>query len=201
MQVFISLAYIPRSEISQSVALCVNLSTVSNSLQLRGLQPIRLLCPWNSPGTNTGVDSHSLLWGIFPTQVLNLGLPHCRWILYCLSHLESPKCNSMFNLLRNHPTVFLKVPSSFQILTSNLQAFLSPILTLTVCLSSYSHPRGTLSFILEEWTLIVLSICISLVTNGVEHLFMLIGYFVHCLWRSVYSSFCSYFSWVWGVLG
>ena len=42
--------------------------------------------PWNSPGQNTGVGSLSLLQGIFPTQGLNPGLPHCRWILYRLSH-------------------------------------------------------------------------------------------------------------------
>ena len=29
--------------------------------------------------------------GIFPTQGLNLGLPHCRGILYQLSHQESPR--------------------------------------------------------------------------------------------------------------
>ena len=48
--------------------------------------PVRLLCPWDSPGKNTGVDSHSLLQRIFPTQELNLGLPCCRQILYHLSH-------------------------------------------------------------------------------------------------------------------
>ena len=31
-----------------------------------------------------------LLQGIFPTQRLNPDLPHCRQILYCLSHQESP---------------------------------------------------------------------------------------------------------------
>ena len=41
---------------------------------------------WNSPGQNTGVGSLSLLQGIFPTQGLNPGLPHCRQILYQLSH-------------------------------------------------------------------------------------------------------------------
>ena len=41
--------------------------------------------PWNSPGQNTGVDSLSLLQGIFPTQGLNPGFPHCRWILYQVS--------------------------------------------------------------------------------------------------------------------
>ena len=46
--------------------------------------------PWNSPGQNTGVGSFSLLQGIFPTQGSNLGLPHCRWILYQLSHKGNP---------------------------------------------------------------------------------------------------------------
>ena len=49
----------------------------------------RLYGPWNSPGQNTGVGSHSLLQGIFPTQGLNPGLPHCRQILYQLSHKGS----------------------------------------------------------------------------------------------------------------
>ena len=61
-------------------------SVVSNSLQTHGLYS-----PWNSPGQNTGVGSLFLLQGIFPTQGLNLGLPHCRWILYQLSHKTSPR--------------------------------------------------------------------------------------------------------------
>ena len=43
----------------------------------------------DSPGKNTGVGCHALLQGIFPTQGLNPGLPHCRWILHCLSHQGS----------------------------------------------------------------------------------------------------------------
>ena len=50
---------------------------------------IGLYSPWNSPGQNTGVGS--LSQGIFPTQGLNLGLPHCRWILYHLNHQRSSK--------------------------------------------------------------------------------------------------------------
>ena len=46
--------------------------------------------PWNSPGQNTGVGSLSLLQGSFPTQGWNLGLLHCRQILYQLSHKGSP---------------------------------------------------------------------------------------------------------------
>ena len=61
-------------------------SVVSDSLQPYGLQPTRLLSPWDFPGKSTGVDYHFLLQGIFPTQGLNPGLPHCRQMLYHLSH-------------------------------------------------------------------------------------------------------------------
>ena len=43
----------------------------------------------DSPGNNIGVRCHALLHGIFPTQELNPGLSHCRWILYYLSHQGS----------------------------------------------------------------------------------------------------------------
>ena len=36
-----------------------------------GLYLIGLLCPWDSPGKNTGVGSHFLLHGVFLTQGLN----------------------------------------------------------------------------------------------------------------------------------
>ena len=45
--------------------------------------------PWNSPGQNTDVGSLFLLQGIFPTQGSNPGLPHCRQILYQLSHKKN----------------------------------------------------------------------------------------------------------------
>ena len=67
--------------------------------------PVDCSPPWDSPGKNTGVGSHFLLQGIFPTQDLlycrqesaldlpklglNLGLLWCRQILYHLSHQES----------------------------------------------------------------------------------------------------------------
>ena len=62
----------------------------TSGLQPHGLQPSRLLHPWNSPGKNTGVGCPSLLQGIFLTQGLNPGLLHCRQILYCLSHQGGP---------------------------------------------------------------------------------------------------------------
>ena len=39
-----------------------------------------------SPGKNTGVSGHALIQRIFLTQALNLGLLHCRQILYHLTH-------------------------------------------------------------------------------------------------------------------
>ena len=65
---------------------CESCSVVSDSLPPHGL-----FSPWNSPGQNTGVGSHYLLQGIFPTQGSNPGLPHCRQILYCLSQPGSPR--------------------------------------------------------------------------------------------------------------
>ena len=49
---------------------------------LYGLQSVRLLCPWDSPGTGTGVGCHALLQGIFLTQGLNL-------CLLCLLHWQA----------------------------------------------------------------------------------------------------------------
>ena len=63
---------------------------MSDSLRPRVLYPARLLCPWGSPGKNTGMGCHFLLHGIFLTQGSNPCLLHCRRILYHLSHLESP---------------------------------------------------------------------------------------------------------------
>jgi len=62
----------------------------SRSVMSDSLPPHGLYSPWNSPGQNTGAGSLSLLQGIFPTQGLNSGLLHCRWILYQLSHEGSP---------------------------------------------------------------------------------------------------------------
>ena len=42
------------------------------------------------PTRNTGMGCHALLQGIFPTQGSNPSLPHCRQVLYRLSHQGSP---------------------------------------------------------------------------------------------------------------
>ena len=62
---------------------------------LRGVRlfatPWTIDSPWNSPGQNTRVGRLSLLQGIFPTQGSRPRLPHCRRILYQLSHKGSPR--------------------------------------------------------------------------------------------------------------
>ena len=59
-------------------------SVVSERLaQPHGLQPVRLLCPWDFPSKNTGVGCQFFLLGIFPDQGWNTHLLHGWWILYC----------------------------------------------------------------------------------------------------------------------
>ena len=55
---------------------------MSDSVWPYGPQPARSLCPWDSPGENTGVGHHTLLQGIFPTWGLNLQL-------FCLLHRQT----------------------------------------------------------------------------------------------------------------
>ena len=63
---------IPALHLKPFYCVCVfSCSIVSDSLQPHGVEPTRLLCPWDSPGKNTGVDYHALLQGIFPTQRWN----------------------------------------------------------------------------------------------------------------------------------
>ena len=61
---------------------CSVTSVISYSLQLHGLQPTRLLCPWDFPGVNTGVGCHFLVQGIFLTQGSDL-------CLLCLLHWQA----------------------------------------------------------------------------------------------------------------
>ena len=69
----------------------MSLVELKHSVMSNSLQPHGLYSPWHSPGQNTGVGNLSLLLGIFPTQGLNPGLPHFRWILYQLSHKDIPQ--------------------------------------------------------------------------------------------------------------
>ena len=57
----------PKTKNRATIHACSATSVLSDSLQPHGLQPTRLLCPWDSLGKNTGVGCHAPLQGIFPT--------------------------------------------------------------------------------------------------------------------------------------
>ena len=84
-------------------------SVVSDSLWPHGLWPTMLLHPWDFPGKSTGVGCHFLLQGIFPTQGSNLGLPHCRQMLYHLRHQGS--ASSLKWVQNNPPLLIVKTRS------------------------------------------------------------------------------------------
>ena len=69
---------------------------------------------WNSPGQNTGGCSHSLLQGIFLTQGSNPSLPHCRQILYQLSHQGNK--NTVMGILSFLQWIFLTQKSNWGLL-------------------------------------------------------------------------------------
>ena len=62
-----------------------------------GWYPFRLLCPWDSPGKNIGVVSHSLFQGIFPTQGSNPGS------LACCGPWDHKESNRTYRLTNSNP--------------------------------------------------------------------------------------------------
>ena len=90
-----------------------------------------------TPGKNTGVGCHALLQGIFPTQGSKPGLPHCRQILYQLSHQGSPfVCKSRIFFLwhvKTHATELL-VPSACDLWLK------CGDLLASICLGYLQHP-------------------------------------------------------------
>ena len=124
------------------------------------LWPHRLYSPWNSPGQNTGVDSHSLLQGIFPTQGMKPGLLHCRQILYHLSHQGRPGILDWVAFLfssgsswpRNQTRVSCFAGRFFTDWGTReaqecVRVLVSPhpCQQLSICLFDYRHPSGVQS--------------------------------------------------------
>ena len=72
--------YVGTATMEKSICCCL-ITQVCLILQTHGLQPTRLLCPWDCPDKNAGVGHHFLLQGIFPSQGSNL----------CLFTTESPR--------------------------------------------------------------------------------------------------------------
>ena len=88
-------------------------SVVSDSSQPHGLQPTRLLCPWDSPGKKPGASCHFLLQRIFPTQGSNPGLLHWQVNSLPLSHQGSPVYDSLHTLILKRNLIFpLDIPGT-----------------------------------------------------------------------------------------
>ena len=122
LHISVSLRFLPRSEIVRlchwdTFSFAIESGSESCSVMFDSLGLHGLYSPWNSPGQNTGAGSLSLLQGIFPTQRSNPGLPHCRWILYQLSHswlvfYKVQLLSSLSNLLNISKFLFKIVVSS-----------------------------------------------------------------------------------------
>ena len=100
---------------------CESHSVASDSLRPHGLRS-----PCNSPGQDTRVGGLSLLQGIFPTQGSNPSLPHCRQVLYQLSHKGSPiffLTQAKFRKPGKNFTNFMELPTCFYVM-SILSSFL-----------------------------------------------------------------------------
>ena len=89
------------SDLVNSIYESVSCSVTCDPLQTHGLQPSRLLCPWNSPCKNTGVGCHFLLQGICPIQGSNPHLSHCRQILKPLAiiNINNAAINFLYQFL------------------------------------------------------------------------------------------------------
>ena len=75
---------------SVSTLLCLVAKSCLTLLRTHGLQSIRLHCPWEFSGKNTGRGCHFLLQGIILTQGSNPCLLHHRWNLYNWATWEVP---------------------------------------------------------------------------------------------------------------
>ena len=174
--------YTPRRRITGLHGESESVSRSVMSLHFHGLRCTRLLCPWDSPGVNTGVGCHAFLQGIFPTQGANPCLLHYRWILYYLSHQSHG--NYMFNFGRNCHTAFYH---SCTILHSHRQGTWVP--------GSPHSPQHMLFSVMFlnnsqsikwERCLIAVLICLSLMISDVEHLPMYLLASVCLLQRNAY---------------
>ena len=121
---------------------------------------------------NIGVGSLSLLQGIFPKQGLNPGLPHCRQILYQLSHKGSPRIlewvaypffrGSSWPFLQGSPALQAdSLPTELsgnycQCSHSSQDCFLSTIYSLTTPISLRSLPSSYISLSCTEYWILLL---------------------------------------------
>ena len=116
---------------------CLNVCVLVSQSCLTLCDPMewaRLLCSWNSLGKSTGVGSHSLLQGIFPTQGSNLGLPHCRRFFSIWAtkeaHLVYSVTISCISLPPDSPLIWLCVTHTHTRTCTHIKVICQPKMSL-----------------------------------------------------------------------
>jgi len=130
-------ATLPRS--LKTTHACSVTSVVLDSLRPHGLQPTRLLCPWNSPRKNTGVGCHGLLQGSPRTRLLpeHVSCVSCIADGFC-THWATWEAHQRLQyvaeVLSSCPAVIL---GDFTVLKEGPMAYFSPSLLVP---SDLPHP-------------------------------------------------------------
>ena len=95
--------------------MCCVTSVGSDSLQPCGLWLITILCPWDSPGKNTGVGCYDLLQRIFPTQESNPVSVMSTCVCYVYLHWQAGSLTSTTweALMGYHSLPHLCISSSY----------------------------------------------------------------------------------------
>ena len=168
------------------VCVCVSGSVVSDSLQPRGLQPTRLLHPWNSPGKNTAVGCHFLLQHIYVYIYVNVYfkkifisiMVYHRILNIVLCYTLGPCCLSTLQLISVNlklPTPCLPQPSPpWQLPVCSVSdcfidrlicvIFYTPYISDTIWYLPFSFPFTSLSMIISS--------CTHVGANGIISFFM-----------------------------
>ena len=115
-----------------------------STLQPHGLYLTRLLCPWNSPGKNIRVGSHSLLQRISPTQEPNPGLLHCSRFFTIWAPREAA-ANNIFACIKVYSSTGVWYWLSSEYVWDSLIATGARMITLDQRVSTISlyHTRAT----------------------------------------------------------
>ena len=131
---------------------------------------------------------HSLCQGLFLTQELNLGLPHWKWILDCLSHQESLSVS-------DYSIFLLYWAFCYMYCLLSLVTFCS--CCFKVCFSHIRIATPVLFWLLFAWNLFPCSICLSLDLKWVSCSQHIVGPFSYILpifvsWKENrnFPSFC-----------
>ena len=150
---------IDQMELTNIYCMYVCILYESHSVASDALQPHGLYIPWNFPGQNSEVGSLSLLHGIFPTQGLNPGAPHCREVLYQLSHKGSPRIlewvvypfSSGSSWLRNQNGVSC---TAGNFLKNLISIIIIIFYTLQYCIGFAIHKHASITdvHVFQSWT-------------------------------------------------